>query len=611
MGAAGVLVGARITAIDALWTDAYRDDAGYYFDFVRKLVQGRGPIVGDGPPTSGVQVLWALVLVPLHALGGDTALEQGARWLGLLLLGSAGLLFARTLRREGLGSTLSALGGLWLVSDPLLVTEAQNGQESGLCALACVALLALRNAARAPFAAVCVLATLARAELLLLAVALAALRGEAPWRRALGPSLALLTWCVVNLLLAGRPVSDAGWPMAWLAHAQFLATEPGLAEWLRQLWHWSRPVAFGGPFAAAGIVGQGALLAIAWLVPLPRAVLLAALAVLIAGAAAGVDDVLVAGAALCVALLVGTPATTATPATRRTARALVFAGLAIVALHVAVRWSPREYYWVPLAVLASFGLAHAFDRVTRSSARFALAVLAVICVARDHATPPRRFAWQDVLVFAAERVRELVPERARIGAFNAGILAWRSGCRIVNLDGVVNGDAFAAMRERQLGRHLREQGIDWLLLDPLELETGGALHARGAFFGEADAPRFELVLAARFIDATLDDAARGLWRGELMLLGRRSRTDALPPPHFAVRALRPDGGRDIEWRGALGAALVMQHGEGARRVLVAASGNCLVAVRLPAAGGSGPVRLFELADGAEGALPPAPLLEYE
>lgn len=608
MGVAGVLVGARITAIDALWTDAYRDDAGYYFDFVRKLAQGRGPIVGDGPPTSGVQVLWALLLVPLHALGGDAALEQGARWLGLLLLGSAGLLFARTLRREGLGLTLSALAGLWLVSDPLLVTEAQNGQESGLCALACVALLALRGAALAPFAGVCVVATLARAELLLLAVALAAVRGEAPWRRALGPFFALLTWCAVNLLLAGRPFSDAGWPMAWLAHAQFLATEPSFTDWLRQLWHWSRPVAFGGPFAAAGVVGQGALLAIAWLAPVPRPVLLTALIVLIAGAACGIDDVLVVGAAPCVALLVGT---TASHATRRTARALVFAGLAIVALHVAVRWSPREYYWVPLAVLASFGLAHAFDRVSRTSARLALTVLAVTFVARDHATPPRRFAWQDVLVFAAERVPELVPERARIGAFNAGILAWRSGRRIVNLDGVVNGDAFAAMRERHLGRHLREQGIDWLLLDPLELETGGALHARGAFFGEADAPQFELVVAARFIDATLGDAERGLWRGELVLLGRRSRTEDLPPPHFAVLAQRPDGGRDIVWRGAFGAALVMQHGDGSRRVLVAASGNCLVHVRLPAAGGSGPVRLLELAEGADGAPPSAPLLEYE
>ncbi len=41
----------------------FRDDAYYYFTWVRSLIEGRGPMISEGSFTSGVHPLWCLVLV--------------------------------------------------------------------------------------------------------------------------------------------------------------------------------------------------------------------------------------------------------------------------------------------------------------------------------------------------------------------------------------------------------------------------------------------------------------------------------------------------------------------------------------------------------------------
>ncbi|MBI5849462.1 MAG: hypothetical protein HZB39_00255 [Planctomycetes bacterium] len=604
------VVASRIAAIDVLWTDAYRDDAYYYFDLVRNLALGRGPTVGDGPPTSGVQVLWVGLLVPLFLAGGDAGLEHGARWLGLALLGLAGVALGRTLAREGVPSRFAVLGGLALASDPFLVLEAQNGQESGLCALICVALIALRRAPSAHFWFVCVVATLARAELWLVATALAWVRPERPLHRAVGPMVALVAYAAVNLVLATRVVPDAGWPMAWLAHDKFLATGPGFSEWLAQLWFWGRPLLLGGPFATAGVAGAGALIAIACCARLPRGLLVLLLLVTFVLSLCGVDDLIVPAVALAIALAFALDGPPASPRmSERDARGVVLGLVAVVALHDLWRWSPRDYYWIPIATAGMWAVAHAVAAATRAWRRAILIAGLVLAQALAAREAPRRFAWQSVMQLAAERLRDVTPRDARIGAFNAGLLAFRSGRRIVNLDGVVNAAAFHALREHRLGGYLKEQGIDWLCVDPLEIEDGPALHARGRYFGPGDAPRFELVVEARFVDATLRAVERGAWSGQLVLLRRISRATG-GAPHFAELERGPDGRRLVVWRGALGEALVLQVGASPREELVAASGTSLAYVRLPAAPDGSAVTLFAVAADGRGEARVTPLLEY-
>lgn len=603
---AGAVVASRIAAIDVLWTDAYRDDAYYYFDLVRNLAAGRGPVVGDGPRTSGVQALWAGLLLPLFLAGGDAGLEHGARWLGLALLGFAGVALARTLVREGVPGGLATLLGLALASDSFLVTEAQNGQESGLCVLACVALIALRRAPERRFWFVCVVITLARAELWLVATALACLRTERPLHRVIGPALALSAYAAVNLALAGRVVPDAGWPMAWLAHDKFLATEPGPGEWLAQLWFWGRPLLLGGPFGTAGVAGAGALIAVACCARRSRGQLVLLLVATLVLSSCGIDDLIVPAVALALALA-WTPASQNMP--NRDARAVLLGLVAVVALHDLVRWSPRDYYWIPIAAAGMWAIAHAVAGATGTWRRAVLIAFLVLVQALAAREAPRRFAWQSVLQLAAERLRDVTPSDARIGAFNAGLLAFRSGRRIVNLDGVVNAAAFDALREHRLGGYLKEQGIDWLCVDPLEVEDGPALHARGRYFGPGDAPRFELIAEARFVDATLRKTERGAWSGQLVLLRRVSRSTG-GAPHFEELERGPDGGRLVAWRGAPGEALVLQVGASPREELVAGSGTSLVYVRLPAARDGAAVTLLAVAADGRGEARVTPLLEY-
>ena len=50
-----------------------------------------------------------------------------------------------------------------------------------------------------------------------------------------------------------------------------------------------------------------------------------------------------------------------------------------------------------------------------------------------------------------------------IGVFQCGTIGYLSGRTTINLDGKVNRDAYAALREGHLGRYIREEGIDVVL----------------------------------------------------------------------------------------------------------------------------------------------------
>ena len=52
----------------------------------------------------------------------------------------------------------------------------------------------------------------------------------------------------------------------------------------------------------------------------------------------------------------------------------------------------------------------------------------------------------------------------RLGSFNSGIYGFFCGSPVVNLDGVVNGRAYEAMRSRRLLAYLRDEAqLDYVL----------------------------------------------------------------------------------------------------------------------------------------------------
>ncbi|MFQ5645428.1 MAG: ArnT family glycosyltransferase [bacterium] len=55
-----------------------------------------------------------------------------------------------------------------------------------------------------------------------------------------------------------------------------------------------------------------------------------------------------------------------------------------------------------------------------------------------------------------------VPPGKTVGVFQSGAIGYFSRARIINLDGVVNGKAFAAMKEKRMFRYLKEEKVDFV-----------------------------------------------------------------------------------------------------------------------------------------------------
>lgn len=588
------LFAALATAVVGLWfgltlqpdeTNRLRDDAFYEFAWAANVAAGRGPCVSDGVTTSGVQLLWSLLLVPVAALGGAAALPLVAPWLGLLLHVAAAVAWARGVRDRLVGACVALC---WL-GNPLLVRESQNGQETALACLLATLLWLQRRAGLGTFAVLGVLACLARSDLWLAVATLAVWRHGFTWRAAVAPLAAITVTTALNLWLGGGVLADSALPMAWLwhhNHAGLVAEGGASARW----WWYLRPVLLGGPWSLASAMGIGVLvflLARPWLPPSWRA--LPALGVGVASALGARDLAAPGWAALLLALQ---PADGA----RRTPRALLALTLGlggILVLHWAVRWYPRDYYAAPLVVAATAAIV----RVGR--VRALLVVFALAQWTDLRRTPPEPLRGQQEMTMAGRFLGEVLPNGERVGCFNSGlvtfhadVLAGTARRGVVNLDGVVDARAFAALRAGRLGAWLDDQRIRFVVDNPVQFSHDLQLdHACGRWFAPDFAAERDLVEVARF-----DVPGIGHGRGgadDFRLYWRRGR--GAPPERPAVAkdlGRAPRGGRYVLWPATPGAALEVEQPSGERRTLVRAEVATSWLLAVPATDlGTG--RLFE------------------
>ncbi|MFN9306462.1 MAG: hypothetical protein ACK6DT_10365 [Planctomycetota bacterium] len=561
-----------------------RDDAFYEFTWAANVAAGRGPTVSDGAPTSGVQWLWTLLLVPAAWWFGPAALPAAAAWLGLALHAATAWGWAATARRGWLGLGLAAC---WL-GHPLLLRECRNGQET---ALACLCASALWWARRAPLpaaTALAVAAVLARTDLLGVVAALACWR----WRRdgalaLLAPVVAFAAHAALNRAIAGSWLQDSALPMAWLWHANWDLAHPDGAGFWRQQWWYTRPLLLGAPFAAASTFGFALALWLALRPAVAPAWRLAPVTAVIAAFAAGARDV---GIALLGAVLLAVrprPALAAPPPARRLSAALCLAlGLsAVVALHWAVRWYPRGYYAAPLAVVG-------FAIVAALAGR---APWLLVAVAGGNAFDgshlvDERLRAQVEMTMAGRHLADVLPAGARVGCFTSGLVTFHAdvlpaaagGDRrgIVNLDGVVDARSFAALRRGRLADFLDAQGVRFVLDNPVQFARDPALpHACGRWFAPDFEPARDLVEVARFDDPAVDNGRPG---GDSMRLYWRRGRGAPPPPPPAARdlGLGPDGARYALVPLAAGETLRWRTADGVERSLRTADAATAAVVRL-------------------------------
>jgi hypothetical protein len=72
------------------------------------------------------------------------------------------------------------------------------------------------------------------------------------------------------------------------------------------------------------------------------------------------------------------------------------------------------------------------------------------------------FPFQKQLYESAVWLKENTPENSKIGAISAGVYGYMTG-RTIDLAGVVNEEAYRAMREKRIFAYLQEKQIDYLV----------------------------------------------------------------------------------------------------------------------------------------------------
>ena len=542
-----------------------RDDAFYEFVWASDLAHGGEGSVSAGVTTSGVQWLWSFSLAMISWWLGPGAVAV-APFLGAALHAAAAVVWWRIPRDPAVGAVL----GLCWLGHPLLLREALNGQETALAALAATLLFAARRARELFFLPLCVLATLARSDLLALVLLLSCWRHRDRLRRSLaapGVSLAALT--ALNVAFGGGLLQDSALPMSWLWHVNL---EEVSGFWFNQWWY-TRPVLLGGPFATVSVFGCGLMVFLVVRPWLPAVLCFAPLLAVVGAAALGMRDLEAASVAALLLVIYPSRRTSALPLDLLA----VSVGLAaIVALHWAVRWYPRDYYLAPVVVVA-------FAAMCRCGRKRWLLLAFPVCQLIDIGrVQPEPLAVQAEMRLAGDHLDRVLPAGERVGCFNSGIVtacaraaAAKSGGAprgILNLDGVVDHRSFAALRAGRLNAWLDEQQVRFLLDGPQQFSLDPAVpHACGRFFGRDFDPRRDLVELARFdvvgAGSIMPSEAgmRLYWRR-----GCGQRPPSWTSPGDLREVPRPAGGKGpslVLWGARAGESLVCARADGREQLL--------------------------------------------
>ena len=494
-----------------LEVELLRDDAFYMFDVAANFAAGEGFSFDGVHVAGGVQVLWTLLLALPALVFGKSALPLASILLGLCFLLASTALAYRLARRYCDADAALVLAA-FVMARPFVVREAMNGQETalGLFVLLVVVrrgLDALEGKASGRGLLVwTLLLPWARSELVLVPCALCVVFEVGRRARLLPPAAnrrlevamaaSLAVYLLLQQLFFGRLWPVSGDAIPWLFHEQFSAKDPSLGQWVQRTWWYLRPLLLGGPWQVLGVfcalvlaafalapialwrrfaplvlVGVAALIGAEDLVPLFFAAVLLSFAGRIFGTLYRVNE----GAAVVGAML-------------------GFAGIA--GLHLVVRWYPRDYYWMPLVVPALLGMAVLAGRwlgelglhalVPRPRRLHAFCIVVLLASLQGFGAPRDAMPWQAEMRFAARQASQLFGAEP-IAAFNAGLLGFEHGGPVRCLDGVVDGAAFEALRERRLAAWLRDEGFALVLDTPRQLANDDpdpyGPHASGRYLG--------------------------------------------------------------------------------------------------------------------------------
>jgi len=65
--------------------------------------------------------------------------------------------------------------------------------------------------------------------------------------------------------------------------------------------------------------------------------------------------------------------------------------------------------------------------------------------------------------YVADWINKNLPAGAKIGAFQSGIIGYFAQAQVINLDGVVNQDAFQALKDKRMLEYIEKSGIQYVM----------------------------------------------------------------------------------------------------------------------------------------------------
>lgn len=462
---AALRLGILVRSLDVLDRLFVPDDTYYTLSISRSLATGLGPTADGSRLTNGFQPLLAFLMVPAFKFfhNVDAPLRYALILSSLLGLINAALLGRIAWRIAGVPAALAATA-MWAVS-PVAISTSMDGLETSLALAAALTLTELwcqaRGSSRARDYALAGLAAgvalLARVDTVFLIVLLGLwelVRGNRKGLLAAGVAALFVVspWWTYSVAKFGTPIPESGSAV----RLQVKFHQLGYLKTHQQV-GWAAGTVLGGPFWDAKRLKD-------WLLNKPFQ--------------SWALGLVFSAAFLAVMVWLYKTHGGAAPWLAWAAQGGVI--LAFYTFYLPALWFFRRYLHQTQAVVTvmiALGLGELWKR--RARLRFSPVVFWLFAVALLlSSTQSWPWLWTnppttpDIALHGAKGYREVardalscLPQGATLGAFQSGALAYYAepGLKVVNLDGVVNGQAARAIRQGRLGEYAHSQGVEYFI----------------------------------------------------------------------------------------------------------------------------------------------------
>jgi len=437
-----------------LITNVLPDDAFYYFDIARSIVLGTGSSFNGIDMTNGYHPLWLVVLLPIFKFFYTTASDitpiRIALIVAVVLNAITAIFVLRILTRFSNDSYVRALGMIVWLLNPFLLYESINGLETALtlCLFSVFFLLALRNEEGKSESywmtgLVGGLMVLARLDMVFyLGAYLVWILFRRGWRIGLRPAfitgciaaIPLIPWVIWNalnfhMILTGSSNAEV------LVNHELIVQDHGTS-----VLQFLKAIVYLTQYSASALFDRTGMYALSFF---------------------GMG----AAAVLIVRHEIKIPKRFSK---MKLSQYMCGAFLMLFIADASIRWTVRPWYFVSFELLLAIGAVVALSAMKPYVNHYRTGVYILIglilCSFFVDWSKNVRGAYhgQDQMYSTSLWMNEHLPSTTKIGIFNAGIEEYFSTRPIVNLDGLVNVNAYHAMQRRELWNYIQSQHIGYI-----------------------------------------------------------------------------------------------------------------------------------------------------